>query len=144
MPTHLNLCQIRGVPENPSLPRDELRATVEARRDLGPEYDSALVESFLEKVDTAIQARVRAEVAAQTGHGIPPGPHGAPQYGPPPPQKQHRQSDGTIPIALGSLGIGIPLTAIAASEAGPAGLFLAWVGIVVVNFAAAIGRRRNR
>ncbi|MFC6082531.1 hypothetical protein [Sphaerisporangium aureirubrum] len=132
------------MPENSSLPRDELRATVEARRDLGPEYESALVESFLEKVDGAIQARVRAEVAAQTGHGPPPpGPHGVPQYGPPP-QKQKQQGDGMIPIALGSLGIGIPLTAIAATQAGPAGLFLAWAGIVVVNIAAALGRRRSR
>ncbi|MEO3812614.1 hypothetical protein ABGB17_26740 [Sphaerisporangium sp. B11E5] len=130
------------MPENSSLPRDELRATVEARRDLGPEYETALVESFLDKVDGAIQARVRAEVAAQTGHGYPPpGPHGTPPYAPP--QKQQRHSDGTIPIALGSLGIGIPLTAIAAGEAGPAGLFLAWAGIVVVNIAAAFGRRRR-
>ncbi|MDH2426213.1 hypothetical protein [Sphaerisporangium sp. TRM90804] len=125
------------------LPRDELRATVEARRDLGPDYDSALVESFLSKIDAAIDARVRAEVASHTGYAPTgynqPGPHG----GPPPKQKQHK-GDGTIPIALGSLGIGIPLTAIAAGEAHLPGLFLAWTGIVLVNIAAAFGRRRQR
>lgn len=142
MPPVGDVCQIRDVPENSSLPRDELRATVEARRDLGPEYENALVESFLDKVDGAIQARVRAEVAAQSGHGYtPPEPHGAAPYAGPP-QKQ-RQGDGTIPIALGSLGIGVPLTAIAVTQAGPAGLFLAWAGIVVVNVAAAFGRRRR-
>ncbi|WP_248958541.1 hypothetical protein [Sphaerisporangium perillae] len=138
------------MPDN-SLPRDELRATVEARRDLGPDYENALIESFLEKIDATIDSRVRAEVAAQNGYRPHPAPPGHPgptghlgPYGPPhaagPAPKQF---DGTIPIALGSLGIGIPLTAIAASEAGPAGLFLAWTGIILVNVAAAFGRRRR-
>jgi hypothetical protein len=125
------LCQIDGVPDN-SLPRDELRATVEARRDLGSDYESALIESFIEKIDNVIDARVRAEVAAQSGY------RGA-QSGP----GKNKGSDPTIGIALGSLGIGIPLTAIAADQAGPAGLFLAWTGIVLVNIAAAFGRRRR-
>jgi hypothetical protein len=126
------------VPENP---RDELRATVEARRDLGPEYENALIESFIAKLDDTIEARVRAQVAAQNGvhPGYAPSP-GAPY---PPPGKPHKQVDATIPIALGSLALGIPLTAIASGEAGPGGLFLAWAGIVLVNIAAALGRRRR-
>ncbi|MFC4534757.1 hypothetical protein [Sphaerisporangium dianthi] len=128
------------MPDN-SLPRDELRATVEARRDLGPDYEQALIESFLEKIDSAIDSRVRAEVAAQNGHHLPPGRPGP--YGAPPPAPGKAKGDATIPIALGSLGIGIPLTAIAAGEAGAAGLFLAWTGIILVNVAAAFGRRRH-
>ncbi|GAA3845695.1 hypothetical protein GCM10022226_81320 [Sphaerisporangium flaviroseum] len=129
------------MPDN-RLPRDELRATVEARRDLGPDYEPALIESFLEKIDATIDARVRSEVAAQNGYQGYPGAQGHP--GPHPGQgKPHKHGDGTIPIALGSLGIGIPLTAIAAGEAGPAGLFLAWTGIILVNIAAAFGRRRR-
>jgi hypothetical protein len=133
------------VPDN-TLPRDELRATVEARRDLGPDYEHALIESFLEKIDATIDARVRAEVAAQNGYQGYPGPQGhpGPHGGPHPGQgKPHKQGDGTIPIALGSLGIGIPLTAIASGEAGLPGLFLAWTGIILVNIAAAFGRRRR-
>ncbi|MEV7968627.1 hypothetical protein AB0O34_21955 [Sphaerisporangium sp. NPDC088356] len=132
------------MPDN-SLPRDELRATVGARRDLGPDYEHALIESFLEKIDSTIDARVRAEVAAQNGYQGYPDPHGyAPPHGAPPGRpKPHKQGDGTIPIALGSLGIGVPLTAIAATQAGPAGLFLAWTGIILVNMAAAFGRRRR-
>ncbi|MFB9252583.1 hypothetical protein ACFFWE_30505 [Sphaerisporangium melleum] len=125
------------MPDN-TLPRDELRATIEARRDLGPDYEQALVESFLDKIDSAIEARVRAEVAAQNGYQVQPGTPGAS-----PPRGRPKQTDSTIPIALGSLGIGIPLTAIAAGEAGPAGLFLAWTGIILVNVAAALGRRRR-
>ncbi|MET8159611.1 hypothetical protein ABZT47_24860 [Sphaerisporangium sp. NPDC005289] len=130
------------MPDN-SLPRDELRATVEARRDLGSDYEQALIESFLEKIDSTIESRVRAEVAAQNGYPLQPGP-GGPYAAPHPgPGKQPRQVDATIPIALGSLGIGIPLTAIAAGQGGPAGLFLAWTGIIMVNVAAAVGRRRR-
>ncbi|WP_181871473.1 hypothetical protein [Sphaerisporangium album] len=124
----------------PDNPRDELRATVEARRDLGPEYENVLIESFLEKLDHTIETRVRAEVAAQHGHQ---------EYAPPPggahpaPGRPSKQADPTIAIALGSLGIGVPLTAIAVTQAGPGGLFLAWTGIVLVNIAAALGRRRR-
>lgn len=121
------------------LPRDELRATVDARRELGPDYEQALIESFLEKIDTTIDARVRAEVAAQNGYQWQQGPPGAPGAHPRP----KHQGDPTLPIALGSLGIGIPLTAIAATQAGPAGLFLAWTGIILVNIAAAFGRRHR-
>ncbi|MFC4587763.1 hypothetical protein [Sphaerisporangium corydalis] len=127
------------MPDN-TLPRDELRATVEARRELGPDYEHALIESFIEKIDAAIDTRVRSEVAAQNGYGH----QGAPFTGQHQGQgKAAKQVDGTIPIALGSLGIGIPLTAIAATQAGPAGLFLAWTGIILVNVAAAFGRRRR-
>jgi hypothetical protein len=36
-------------------------------------------------------------------------------------------------LAIVSLGIGVPLTAIASSMNGLAGLIIAWVGIVLVN-----------
>ncbi len=107
------------------MPRQDLRATLEARRDLGPDYEDALVESFLEKLDREITARVQAEVASQS------------------PKVQPKPDMTHIPIALGSMGIGIPLTAIAANFAGAAGLFLAWSGIVVINVAYALSRRRR-
>nr|BFE81455.1 hypothetical protein GCM10020093_040560 [Planobispora longispora] len=44
---------------------DELRATVAARRDLGPEFEDSLIESFLEKVDLEIDRRVDERVAVQ-------------------------------------------------------------------------------
>ncbi|WP_204040943.1 hypothetical protein [Acrocarpospora phusangensis] len=110
------------------LPREELRATLEARRDLGPEYEDALVDSFLEKLDREITARVRAEVATASSH---------------PGQKPAKPDNSHIPVALGSLGIAIPLTAIAAGNAGVVGLFLAWGGIVLINVAYALGRRRH-
>ncbi|MCA1224427.1 hypothetical protein LCE31_40190, partial [Streptomyces sp. 8L] len=49
--------------------KKELNATLQARRELGEEYDSALVDSFLEKVenrlDGTMDKRVRRELAEQ-------------------------------------------------------------------------------
>ncbi|MFI6454617.1 hypothetical protein ACIBF6_24015 [Streptosporangium amethystogenes] len=105
--------------------RQDMRATLEARRDLGPEYETALIESFVSRLDATIAHRVHTEMHAA---GVRPRKPGNP----------------SIPIALGSMGIGIPLTAIAAAEAGSAGLLLAWGGIVAINVAHALSRRRER
>lgn len=109
--------------------RDELRAALQARRELGEEYEPALVESFLDRLDAGIAARVKAEVDARVAERPPAGKSG---------------SDPGMTLALGSLGIGIPLTAIAAGNAGLLGLLLAWAGIVAVNMAYAISRRNPR
>ncbi|WP_440105262.1 hypothetical protein [Streptosporangium sp. H16] len=108
--------------------RQDMRATVEARRDLGPEYEAALIESFVSRLDATIAHRVRAEMHAS----------GAPKA------KSRKNSNSSIPLALGSMGIGIPLTAIAAQTSGTAGLLLAWGGIVAINFAHALSRWRER
>ncbi|MEV7010889.1 hypothetical protein [Streptosporangium sp. NPDC051022] len=113
-----------------------MRATIEARRDLGPDYEAALIESFVERLDATIAARVRAEME---GNGF----RAHHPYAPPPPPPR-KGGNPAITIALGSMGIGIPLTAIAAGNAGTAGLLLAWGGIVAINFAHAIGRWRSR
>ncbi|MEO3868149.1 hypothetical protein ABGB18_04885 [Nonomuraea sp. B12E4] len=108
--------------------RDDLQATIDARRDLGPDYETALVESFVERLDTTIAARVRAELDQ---HGA--GPHKRPAPGAP-----------MIPIALGSMGLGIPLTAIAAGNAGLVGLTITWLSIVIINVAAAVAIAMRR
>ncbi|MFC9459480.1 hypothetical protein ACFT16_27715, partial [Streptomyces sp. NPDC056983] len=49
--------------------KKELDATLHARRELGEEYESALVDSFLDKVeqrlDGAVDRRVRRQLAEQ-------------------------------------------------------------------------------
>ncbi len=45
-------------------------------------------------------------------------------------------------LAILSMVMGIPLSAIASGNAGLAGLLVAWVGIVLVNVVYAWGRRR--
>lgn len=103
-----------------------MRATVEARRDLGPEYESALIESFVSRLEAAIAQRPPAGTWTT----------------PAPPPRGGEKSSALI--ALGSMGMGIPLTAIAASQAGTAGLLLAWGGIIAINFAHVLARRSER
>lgn len=106
--------------------RDDLQATLDARRDLGPEYETALIDSFVERLDATIAARVRSELHHQD----------------PVRAKGRHPSAPMVPIVLGSLGIGVPLTAIAASAGGP-GLLVAWLSIVVINVAAAVAIMRR-
>ncbi|RJK98076.1 hypothetical protein [Vallicoccus soli] len=104
--------------------RDELRAALGARRDLGPEYEDAVLDSFV--------ARLEQSVAARAG------------------EREVRQRDdrqgGERQFILGlvSLGTGIPISAIAGGTAEVPGLFVAWMGIVGVNVAHALSARRRR
>ncbi|WP_037870051.1 hypothetical protein [Streptomyces sp. SPB074] len=113
--------------------RKELDATLQARRELGEEYDSALIDSFLEKVgrrvDETIDRRVRRGLAEQqvvVARG--PAPRG--------PRGQGGSWLHHYAFALISLVLAIPLSAIAAVQAGTTGLIAAWAGIVGVNVAA--------
>ncbi|MGW7525584.1 hypothetical protein [Streptomyces sp. NPDC054783] len=112
--------------------RKELDATVRARTDLGADYDSALVDSFLEKVeqriDDAVDRRVRRHLAEQRMESA----RGA---------RRPKSADTwaeRFGLAVISLVLAIPLTAVAGGVAGTAGTVAAWVGIVGVNFAQAV------
>ncbi|MFI0419931.1 hypothetical protein [Spongiactinospora sp. 9N601] len=126
------------MPEN-TLPRDEMRATIEARRDLGPDYDSALVESFLDKVDDAIAARIHAELNARMGP--PPAPMPPPHVPYTPYPEPPRGRNSQMWLALGTLALGIPLGAIGAGTAGFFGFALVLMAIVLVNVMANLPRR---
>ncbi|MFD9356302.1 hypothetical protein [Streptomyces sp. NPDC060031] len=112
--------------------KKELDAALDARRELGPEYESALVDSFVEKVDTQVRRRLAEDrlLAARGGSGRP----GA--------------SDGTFGerygFAIITLVLAMPLSAIGAAHAHLSGLLVAWAGILGVNFIHArksLGRR---
>ncbi|MBO8190463.1 hypothetical protein ITI46_01835 [Streptomyces oryzae] len=119
--------------------KKELDATVQTRRELGPEYEDELLDSFLEKVeqrlDNVVDKRVRRQLAEQqmvVARGGNPGtrqeqpPHGLP----------HGLPDGLgarLGLAVASLVLAIPLSAIAVANAGLTGLVTCWAGIVAVN-----------
>ncbi|NUW32902.1 hypothetical protein HTZ77_15875 [Nonomuraea sp. SMC257] len=107
--------------------REDLQATLDARRDLGPEYEAALVESFADRLDATIAARVQAELHRQV-----------PFSG-----RTRRTGPPLVSLALGSMGIGIPLTAIAATTTGLVGLAVTWIAIAVINVAAAMAYMRR-
>ncbi len=98
---------------------DEIRAAAETHRELPPEYESAVIESFLAKVDREIDARVDARLAS---HGRMPG---------------LRRPRSAAFFVLTTLVMAIPLSAIATAAgvhpAGFWGLLVDWVGVVAIN-----------
>lgn len=58
------------------------------------------------------------------------------------PVVQPRPDRTVFVLAMMSLGLGIPLTAIASGTAGLPGLLVVWVGIVLVNAVYAWSRRQ--
>ncbi|MEU9801689.1 hypothetical protein [Streptomyces sp. NPDC051000] len=101
--------------------KKELDATLDARRELGSEYESALVDSFVEKVDVQLRRRLAEErLAAARGD------HRAAS-----PDSNFGERFG---FAIITLVLAIPLSAIAAVQTGFKGLLVAWAGIVAVNF----------
>jgi hypothetical protein len=117
------------------IPRDELRATLAARQELGPDYDAALVDSLAERVEQVVQARVAAQQVT-----APP-----PPVAPVAPAPSTGQSAGErIAIALGSLVLAIPSTAIAGDAGGKFGVAVVWIGVVAVNVAMGIGPALRR
>jgi hypothetical protein len=104
-----------------SFSADEIRAAAETHRELPPEYQAAVIDSFLSKVDREIDARVDARVASHAQGRIRPGSR-TPAF-----------------FVLASLVFGIPLSAIAVAAgqhpAGFWGLLVVWVGIVAIDLA---------
>jgi hypothetical protein len=107
--------------------REDAEALLEVRRELGPSYDAALVDSFADRMERAIAERVDAQLAERRH------------------QREQVDSRDSKQLALGivSLGCGIPITAIAAGISDLPGIFVAWSGIAVVNAAYALGGRRR-
>ncbi|WP_280890397.1 hypothetical protein [Streptomyces sp. LBL] len=125
--------------------KKELAATLQARRELGDEYESALVDSFLEKVDQridgAVERRMRRQLAEQqmvVARG----------------SRSPRPTDSwgdRFGFGIVSLVLAIPLSGIGAGISGLPGLLVTWGGIVGVNAFQAVrthpdlfrGRRRG-
>ncbi len=109
-----------------SLTPDEIRAAAETHRELGPEYQSAVIESFLDKVGREIDARVDARVAMSQ-----------PIFRPDlTPRSSGHGRGGALALAIVSLGVGIPLTGITeGTHTGLAALAIIWLAIAVINVA---------
>ena len=90
------------------VPRDEARAALEARRELGPDYEDELVERFAERVEARLRERVPAV----------------------------RTNDQSTAIVIVSLVAAIPLIAIAGGTVGLAGVIAVCAALVLVNWVA--------
>ena len=101
----------------------EFEAAFAARKELGAELEPQVVDSFIDRIDRSIQARVDARLKRA--------------------DVDKNESRNAIGVTLGSLGIGIPLTGAAGGTTGLGGILVVWIGIVLVNFAYAFGRSRR-
>ena len=88
----------------------ELEATVAARRELGPDHEDVLVASFLAKIEQEIDRRVDERVARRAPRGS--------------------------PLNPATLGVSIPIIAIAGGIGGTAGLIVAFAALVIVFIVA--------
>ena len=98
----------------PLIPKDEVHAALEARRELGPEFEPELVDAFVERIERRLDERLGDR------HPVP------------------RDRNHETAIAIVSLGVAIPLIAIAGGTTGLPGVVAVCVALVLVN---ALARR---
>ena len=117
----------------------EVRAAAETHKELGPEYRDAVLDSFVERVGREIDARVDARLAQAAAQPL------AAQRMATPPAPRTSKPFSVMALALGSIALGIPLTAIVvaagAHPAGFAGLLVIWIAIAVINLGYAAKMR---
>jgi hypothetical protein len=96
---------------------EEVASALAARRELGPEYEDAVVDAFVDKVERRLEERMTKAPA--------------------------RREPPAAVVPLGSLGLAIPLLGVAGGTTGLAGVIAVCVALVLVNFAyAAYAHRR--
>ena len=89
--------------------RDELHSAIEARKELGDEMEPAVIDAFVERIERRLADRVdKSEQALQ--------------------RKRNHQKE----MVLGSMGISVPLFALAAVFTGLPGVIAVCVALVVI------------
>ncbi len=95
------------------VPRDELEAAIEARKELGAELEPAIIDGFVERIERRL-----AERGAESERAL----------------KQRR--DHQKELILGAMGISVPLFAIAAIFTGLAGVIAVCAALAVIAIVA--------
>ena len=96
------------------VPRDELRATIEARKELGDESEGALVEAFVDRIEKELSKHQRESEQSLRR------------------KRKHHQE-----MVLGSMALSIPLLFGAAIFTGLAGVIVVCAALVLIAFATA-------
>ena len=125
-----------SMPSVPDLTPEEIQAVLAARRSRMPVEDD-LPASLTARLDREVAARVDAELAARTG--------GLPATGIQVVKQKEKSTDGRV-VGVMSLITGIPLMGIVegTTHGSLAGAAIVMGGIVLVNMANAIGRRKHQ
>ena len=90
------------------IPRDELEAAIEARKELGAEMEPAVIDAFVERIERRLEQRAGESEQALK-------------------RKRAHQKE----MVLGAMGISIPLFALAAIFTGLAGVCAALAVIAI-------------
>jgi hypothetical protein len=96
------------------VPKDELEAVIEAREELGPDMEPAMVDAFVARIEQRLAERTNEAERSQK-------------------QKRDHQKE----MVLGAMGISIPLLAIAAIFTGLAGVIVVCAALAVIAVASA-------
>jgi hypothetical protein len=96
------------------VPRDELRAALAARKELGEEMEPALIDAFVERIERQLAQRSRESE-----------------------QALKRKRDHQKEMVLGAMAISVPLFALAAIFAGLAGVIVVSSALVVIAVVSA-------
>jgi small-conductance mechanosensitive channel len=89
--------------------RDELRTAMEARKELGEELEPAVIDGFVERIERRLSERDEARERALKA------------------KRDHQKE-----MVLGSMGIAVPLLAIAAVFTGLAGVIAVCAALAVI------------
>lgn len=92
------------------MPRDDLQATLEARQELGREFEPELVEAFARRLEERLEARAGERLPAR------------------------RDPSQNTAITIVSLLVAIPLLGIAGATVGVPGVALVAVALVLINY----------
>ena len=96
------------------VPRDELQATIEARKELGAEMEPAVIDAFVERIERRLAQRGSESERLLK-------------------QKREHQKE----MVLGAMGISVPLFALAAIFTGIAGVLAVCAALAVIAITAA-------
>jgi hypothetical protein len=96
------------------VPQEELRAAIEARRELGADMEPAVVDAFVERIEQRLVERAAASEKALK-----------------------RKRDHQKEMVLGAMGISVPLFVIAAIFTGLAGVIVVSAALAVIAVASA-------
>jgi hypothetical protein len=96
------------------IPREELEAAVDARKELGAEMEPAVIDAFVERIERRLEQRAGESEQALK-------------------RKRAHQKE----MVLGAMGISIPLFALAAIFTGLAGVIVVSAALAVIAITAA-------
>ncbi|MDH2427890.1 hypothetical protein [Sphaerisporangium sp. TRM90804] len=105
------------------IPRDDVAATLAARRELGTDYEDALADQLVDRIGRTIDERIDAKLEAR------------------PSRKRFEMAPSTAAIA-GGLSMSALFTLVAASDLEVAAVL--WLIIAVAAVAFLLGKRRGR